>query len=193
MIQKNFEEHGSSRNKNSDELDELKEKRDKLKKENELKKNKINEISERIENIGNSILKTTNDIEVYEKRAKDYPDKIETLTIENDSLLDQVNKIRHRINRVKSDEESALLLMDTLMEEYEDLTNDRTDLAKRIKTLHNVIEDLDIEKKQKLPKLKKYDKMLKNAWYEMQETENSMDVSLKLWQRKSNYNRSPSE
>jgi len=184
MTQTKIQEHGSSQNKDPGEFKKI---RNKLRKENELKKEKIDEISAKVENTDNSILRADKDIELYEKRAKKYPDRIEKLKIENDSLLAQVNKSKQRIKSVRSDEESTLLLIDTLMEEYENLKNDKTDLAKRIKTLQKVIEDLNFERKQKLPKLKKYDAMLKNAWYELQNTENSMDISLKLWQRKSSY------
>ncbi|SLM32778.1 putative DNA-binding protein. Homolog to OMM_4 MMP [Desulfamplus magnetovallimortis] len=99
----------------------------------------------------------------------------------------ELNSMRHKIKSIHSDEQSTMLLIETLMDEYESLRNDKTELVKRIKTLHDVIEELNREKEEKLPKLKEYNNMLKNAWYDMQETENSMEISLKLWQRRSSY------
>jgi len=149
----------------------------------------INALSEEIKSIDDSIGKITKDIDLYEERIKEYPDsnKIKKLEAENEELTSEVNKIRQKIKNFKSDEESSMLLLDTLMEEYNELKNDKIELSKRIQTLNNVLEELNKEKQKKLPQLKEYDTMLKKAWYKMQETENSRDISLKLWQRKSTY------
>ncbi len=144
-------------------------------------------VSADIAKVEYSILNTGKDIELYETSEEEYLDKIQKLKTENDSLIARISQIKQNIKSLKSDEESTLLLMETLLEEYQGLMNDKTDLIKRIMTLHDVIENLNCERKEKVPKLKKYDTLLKNAFYELQETENSMDLSLKLWQRKSNY------
>ncbi|MBF0302780.1 MAG: hypothetical protein HQK73_07050 [Desulfamplus sp.] len=172
--------------KNENELQKIKKK---LQAQNEARKETIKELSEEIKSIDDFIARITNDIGVYEQRIKEYPDgyKIKQLESDNETLTSEVNKIRQKIKNFKSDEESSLLLLDTLMEEYNELKNDKIELSKRIQTLNKVIEDLNQEKQEKLPQLKAYDTMLKKAWYEMQETENSMDISLRLWQRKSSY------
>ncbi len=127
------------------------------------------------------------DIDRCEKRSIQCSFQIDNLEAQNNDLTTQVNRSRQKLKSIKSDEESSLLLIGTLLEEFEDLTNEKNDLSKRIKTLQQVIEELNAERKQKLPRLKHYDAMLKDAWYELQETESKMDVSLKLSQRKSSY------
>lgn len=148
---------------------------------------KIRETSAEIKVMDEDMKRLSLDVESYKKRIGEYPDKISELELETEALTAEVNKNRQKIKTVKSDEESTLLLIDTLRDEYRALKKDKTELTRRIRTLHQVIEDLNNEKEEKLPRLKEYDAMLKNAWYEMQETENSMDISLKLWHRKSSY------
>ena len=46
--------------------------------------------------------------------------------------------------------------------------------------MEKAIEEISSEREQKLPKLKKYDEMLKEAWNVFHETESRMEVSLKL-------------
>ncbi len=159
----------------------------KLKQENAFKKEMIQMLSADMENVTRSILNTSKSIELYETKKEEYFDIIQQLKTENDSLIARISQIKQNTKSLNSDEESTLLLMDTLLEDYQGLMSDKADLIKRITTLHGVIEKLNSERKEKVPKLKEYNTLLKNAFYELQETENSMDISLKLWQRKSSY------
>ncbi len=173
-----------SQDKNTEDLKIIKAK---LKQENAFKKEMIQMLSADMENVTRSILNTSKSIELYETKKEEYFDIIQQLKTENDSLIARISQIKQNTKSLNSDEESTLLLMDTLLEDYQGLMSDKADLIKRITTLHGVIEKLNSERKEKVPKLKEYNTLLKNAFYELQETENSMDISLKLWQRKSSY------
>jgi len=165
-------------------LSELKDINKLLEAENEAYKTKIKKLSQEIDEIDNSILSAKGYIESTEKRIKKYPDKIEKLKLRTESLLAELNNIMLKVKSCKEDENSTLLLRNTLMEEYEKLKNEKAVLFKRINKMERAIEKISSERELKLPKLKKYDEMLKEAWNVFHETENRMDVSLKLQQRR---------
>ncbi len=177
---------GADRRKNRNELKKIK---TRLKSRNEANKEKLNALNDELKFMNNAITKANKDIDSCEQRIKTYPqsNKIKILEAKNETLTTEINIIRQNIKNLKSDEESTLLLIDTMHDDYDELKNDKLELSKRVKALQLVLEELNIEKQQNLPQLKEYDSMLKKAWHEMHETENSMDISLKLWQKKSNY------
>ena len=161
-------------------LNELKDREKLLKAENETYKAQIKKLSAEIDDVDGSILSAKEYIESCEKRIKEYPDKIEKLKLRNDPLLAEVNNIKLKIKSSREDEESTLLLRDTLIEEHENLKNEKAVLVRRINKMEKAIEEISSEREQKLPKLKKYDEMLKEAWNVFHETESRMEVSLKL-------------
>jgi len=153
-----------------------------LKAENGTYKARINKLSAEIDEVNRSILSARGYIASCEKRIKEFPDKIEKLKLRNDSLLAELNNIKLKIKSSREDEESTLLLRDTLIEEHENLKNEKAVLVRRINKMEKAIEEISAERERKLPKLKKYDEMLKEAWNVFHETESRMEVSLKLRQ-----------
>ena len=155
-----------------------------LKAENETYKAQISKASAEIDEVDRTLLSAKDYIASCEKRIKEYPDKIEKLKLRNESLLAEVNNIKLKIKSSREDEESTLLLRDTLIEEHENLKNEKAVLVRRINKMEKAVEEISSEREQKLPKLKKYDEMLKEAWNVFYETESRMEVSLKLWHGK---------
>ena len=155
-----------------------------LEAENEAYNTKIKKLSQEIDEIDSSISSTKEYIESCKKRIKECPDKIERLKLRTESLLAELNNIKLKVKSCKQDEDSTVLLRNTLMEEYEKLKNEKSVYVKRINEMERAIEKISSEGEQKLPKLKKYDEMLKEAWNVFQETESRMDVSLKLKQKR---------
>jgi len=155
-----------------------------LEAENEAYNTKIKKLSQEIDEIDSSISSTKEYIESCKKRIKECPDKIERLKLRTESLLAELNNIKLKVKSCKQDEDSTLLLRNTLMEEYEKLKTEKAVYVKRINEMERAIEKISSEGEQKLPKLKKYDEMLKEAWNVFQETESRMDVSLKLKQKR---------
>lgn len=151
-----------------------------LEAENETYKARINKLSAEIDEVDRSILSARDYIASCEKRIKEYPDKIEKLKLRNESLLAEVNNLKLKIKSSREDEENTLLLRDTLIEEHENLKNEKSVLIRRINKMEKAIEEISFEREQKLPKLKKYDEMLREAWNGFHETESRMEVSLKL-------------
>jgi len=151
-----------------------------LKAENETYKAQISKASAEIDEVDRTILSAKDYIASCEKKIKEYPDKIEKLKLRNESLLAEVNNIKLKIKSSREDEESTLLLRNTLIEEHENLKNEKVVLIRRINKMGKAIEEISSEREQKLPKLKKYDEMLKEAWNVFHETESRMAVALKL-------------
>ena len=155
-----------------------------LKAENETYKARINKASAEIDEVDRSILSARDYIASCEKRIKEFSDKIDKLKLRNESLLAEVNNIKLKIKSSREDEDSTLLLRNTLMDEHKNLKNEKAVLVRRINKMEKAIEEISSERERKLPKLKKYDDMLKEAWNVFHETESRMGVSLKLRQRR---------
>jgi len=162
-----------------------------LKAENETYKPQINKVSAEIDEVDSSILSAKEYITSCEKRIKEFSDKIDKLKLRNESLLAEVNNIKLKIKSSREDEDSTLLLRNTLMDEHKSLKNEKAVLVRRINKMEKAIEEISSERERKLPKLKKYDDMLKEAWNVFHETESRMKVSLILQQRRTAHKLEP--
>jgi len=161
---------------------ELEDRKKLLISENETYKARINKLLAEIDEAENSISSTKEYLTSCERKIKEYPVKIEKLTSRNESLLAALNTIKLKVKSSREDEDNTLLLRKTLMDEHENLKNEKDVLTNRINKLEKAIEETISERKRKLPKLKKYDKMLKEALNVFHETESRVEISLKLHQ-----------
>ena len=150
--------------------------------ENETYKSRINKLRAEIDKADASISSAKEYITSCESRIKEHPSKINNLKSRNESLLAELNTIKLKAKTLKGDEESTLLLRKSLMDEHENLKNEKDVLIDRINKLEKAIAEISSEREWKLPKLKKYDERLKEAWNVFHETESRMEVSLKLHQ-----------
>ena len=161
---------------------ELEDRRGLLISENETYKSRINKLKAEIDEAERIISSSKEYITSCEKRISEYPSKIDDLKSRNESLLAELNTIKLKVKTSREDEESTLLLRKTLMDEHEKLKNEKDVLIDRINKLEKALEEISSEREWKLPKLKKYDERLKEAWNVFHETESRMEVSLKLHQ-----------
>ena len=150
--------------------------------ENETYKSRINKLQAEIDEAETSISSAKEYITSCERRISEYPSKINNLRSRNESLLAELNTIKLKVKSSKGDEESTLLLRKSLMDEHENLKNEKDVLIDRINKLEKAIDDILSEREWKLPKLKKYDERLKEAWNVFHEAESRMEVSLNLHQ-----------
>lgn len=150
--------------------------------ENETYKARINKLLTEIDKAESSISSAKEYLTSCERKIKEYPVKIEKLTSRNESLLTELNTIKLKVKSSGEDEDNTLLLRKALMDEHENLKNEKDVLTNRINKLEKAIEETISERKRKLPKLKKYDEMLKEALNVFHETESRVEVSLKLHQ-----------
>ena len=151
-----------------------------LRAENEKYTNRIKNLSAEIERIDSSVLSVRVNMEATEKKIKGYPDKIAGLESKSELLVAELNNIRLKIKSSGEDEESTQLLRNTLTEEYENLKNEKAGLVKRIDKMGKALNEILSERERKLPKLKKYDEMLRQARNVFYDTESRMEISLKL-------------
>ena len=155
---------------------------DRLYEENRTYVNRISELSAEIERIDNSLESVNKDIETTEKKVRGYPGRIESLKSKSELLVAELNNIKLKVTSSREDEESTRLLRKTLTEEYENLKNERTVLVKRIHKMENALDEISDQRERQLPKLKKYDGMLRKARNVFYDAESRMDVSMKLKQ-----------
>jgi len=159
---------------------ELEEKKRLLALENETCKNRIETLSAEVLLMDGSLTSVRENHTLTAKNISEYPGRIESLKTRSDSLLAELNDIRLRVKISEEDEASTRLLRKTLAEEYENLMNERTVLVKRIGKMENALDEISVQRERKLPKLKKYDEMLREARNVFYDTESRMEVSMKL-------------
>ena len=164
---------------------EMEEKKRLLAEENRAYVNRISELSAEIERVNSSLVSVNEDMETIGKRIREYPSRIEGLKSKSEILVAKLNSIKLKVMSTREDEESTRLLRKTLTEEYENLKNERTVLVKRINKMETALDEISDQRERQLPKLKKYDGMLREARNVFYDAESRMEVSLKLKQGKS--------
>ena len=164
---------------------EMEEKKRLLTEENSAYANRIGELSAEIERVNSSLASINEDMETNEEKIRGYPDRIGGLKSKSEILVAKLNRIKLKVMSSREDEESTRLLQKTLTEEYENLKNERTVLVKRINKMENALDDISDQRERQLPRLKKYDGMLREARNVFYDAESRMEVSLKLKQGKS--------
>jgi len=164
---------------------EMEEKKRLLTEENSAYINRISELSVEIERVNSSLASINEDMETNEEKIREYPGRIEGLKSKSEILVAKLNSIKLKVMSSREDEESTRLLRKTLTEEYENLKNERTVLVKRIHKMETALDEISDQRERQLPKLKKYDGMLREARNVFYDAESRMEVSLKLKQGKS--------
>jgi len=119
-------------------------------------------------------------IQDHEHKKAASVDDITKLRDVYDQLVDEINKIQSMKKATLSDKENTDYLIESLSEELDSFQTEKTMALDKIKKMKKAIENINIEKERQLPKLKKYDAMLKRAHSLFQETKSRMDISLKL-------------
>jgi len=139
----------------------------------ELLNSEIAEVDRSIENFQETI-------QEKEKQKQQKIIEVDKLKFKHDEMISEINKLRLMIKASKTDEENTLRLIETLTDELEDFKNEKTIALDKIKQMKEAIKVIASEKEKNLPKLKKYDSLLKRAYSVFQETESRMDLSIKL-------------
>ena len=155
---------------------------DRLSEKNRTYATRISELSTEIERIDNSLESVDKHMETTGKKIREYQGRIESLKSQSELLVAELNNTKLKVMSSREDEESTRLLQKTLTEEYENLKDERTVLVKRIHKMENALDEISDQRERQLPKLKKYDGMLRKARNVFYDAESRMEVSMKLKQ-----------
>ncbi|ETR64728.1 MAG: hypothetical protein OMM_00512 [Candidatus Magnetoglobus multicellularis str. Araruama] len=107
-------------------------------------------------------------------------DELQNLREQNDQMVNEINKIQAMKKATHADLDNTSLLIESLGEELDALKTEKSMALDRIAKMKKAIKDINLDKERKLPRLKKYDAMLKRAHGLFQETKSRMDISMKL-------------
>jgi len=165
---------------NSHDLEDIKKL---LEAENKTYKADIDRLAAKIDELNSSMSPVREHIASFKERIIEYPGKIELLKSRNESLLAEINRVKLKIRASREDEENVLTLRNTLAEEYASLKNEKSILVSRIDAMEEAIREISSERERKLPQLKEYDVMLREAYNDFQEARSRMEISLRLKQR----------
>ncbi|MBF0450775.1 MAG: hypothetical protein HQK75_08750 [Candidatus Magnetomorum sp.] len=151
-----------------------------LRKQNQKYKEQMAILTEDISQMDQSIEFLKGAIEDSENKKASALNEIGSFQLKNEHLISDINKIKSMIKATVSDKENTSRLIENLTNELNDFKSEKDIAIDRIKKMKEAIKTISCEKDRKLPKLKRYDALLKSAYNTFQETENRMDLSLKL-------------
>jgi len=147
---------------------------------NESYNNKCEQLKAENLQLDQSIELISGSIQDNEQKKVASQDEISQLRSQNDQLIKEINKLQAMKKATAADLDNTNYLIDSLLEELETFRTEKSMALDRIQKMKKAIKDLTLDKERKLPKLKKYDAMLKKARGLFQETKSRMDISLKL-------------
>lgn len=163
-----------------DDLENLTKQKDALIKQQKLLNQKKELVEEELSSMDRSINLVQASIEENESRKTELIEQVEILQADHEKLISDINHIQSLNKATSIDLENSQHVIDTLTNELEEFESERSIAMERIQMLRNAIQSIAYEKNRKLPKLKHYEGMLKRAYAVFQETENRMELSLKL-------------
>lgn len=163
-----------------EEIDELKNKKKYLEIKNKDYQRQIKMLKQELGQINISISSAKEYSELYEERKKKYIDNIAKMKIKKSSLIRDINNLELKIKAAEQDEESALALRDLLNNEFDNIQNKKSIILKKMNQIKEGIDEILKDKKRKLPHLKEYDELLREARNVFKEVESRIEVSLKL-------------
>ena len=153
-----------------------------LSEENRTYATRIGELSAETKRIDNSLESVSKNMGTTGEKIREYQGRIKNLKSKSGLVVAELNNIKLKVISSGEDEESTRLLRKTLTEEYENLKNERTVLVKRIHKMETALDEISDQRERQLPKLKKYDGMLRKARNVFYDAESRMEVSMKLKQ-----------
>ncbi|HIJ58049.1 MAG TPA: hypothetical protein HPP41_00070 [Deltaproteobacteria bacterium] len=119
----------------------------------------------------------------YENRRKNCAENIEKLKSKRDVLMAEISNLHLKIKAAREDEESSSNLRERLKDELHDIKGEKALVLKRLNDIKTGLQQISSDRDVKLPYLKWYDEILKQAYNVFMETQNRMEVSLILRKR----------
>ena len=120
------------------------------------------------------------DISSTEKRIHECHKNIENLKMKQEQEIEEINEIQRSIRTVTEDNKKCSTLRSHLTVEFESIMSERSILLKQLKDIEEGVQTLSSKKMSKMPHLRGYDTLLKRVYMVFRETENRMNVALKL-------------
>ncbi len=154
-----------------------------LEAENSRLKSQMETLTAELEGINIAISSGEAYIVSYENRRRQCAESVEKLRPQKDAITTEITNVRFKIKAAEEDEESTSNLTDMLKEEIHQIKDEKIVVMKRLCDVERGLKQISSDRDVKLPHLKWYDKMLKQMYNALVETQNRMEVSLILRKR----------
>ncbi|MBF0607178.1 MAG: hypothetical protein SFH39_13085 [Candidatus Magnetobacterium sp. LHC-1] len=164
-------------------LTELKHSRERqveLESENRELEAKIKQLKNETEGIDAVIASISVEIKMTNNRAAGYNGSIESLSSRREYLIEDVNRLKVNIKTIMVDMDNCMALKTHLIDEVDAIRSERDTIAKKLKDIENGVQQLSQRNETVLPHLQGYNKVLRHLYTVCKETENKMDVAIKL-------------
>ncbi|MBF0528242.1 MAG: hypothetical protein HQK55_03010 [Deltaproteobacteria bacterium] len=165
------------------EVQDLDRTRQLLEAENNDLKARIEVFAREIKGIDISAAAAQAQVEVYEQSCNEYAGRMESLTAEQDKLINDINSLHLQINAAQADSDSSALLRGSLETELNDVGMEREIALKRIKDIEAGLMRKSSAKNLRTPQIIQYGDVMKQIRQVFLEAQNRMEVALILKQK----------
>ncbi|KJU84833.1 magnetosome protein Mad26 [Candidatus Magnetobacterium bavaricum] len=151
-----------------------------LESENRELESRIKQLKSETEGIDAVIATVSLEINMTNNRAAGYNGSIESLSSRREDLITDVNRLRVNIKTIMVDMDNCMMLKTHLVDEVEAIRSERDTVVKKLRDIENGVQQLSQKNESVLPHLQGYHKVLRHLYTVCKETENKMDVAIKL-------------
>ncbi|MBF0538490.1 MAG: hypothetical protein HQL03_09595 [Nitrospirae bacterium] len=162
------------------ELKELRARQVELENENRKIESKIKQLKNETEGIDAVIATINVEINITNDRATVYNASIESLNSRREDLIGDVNRLKINIKTIMEDMDNCMMLKTHLIDEVDAIRSERNTVVKKLRDIENGVLQISQKNESVLPHLQGYHKVLRQLYIVCKETENKMDIALKL-------------
>ncbi|MBF0343173.1 MAG: hypothetical protein HQL06_02990 [Nitrospirae bacterium] len=162
------------------ELKELRARQVELENENRSFESKIKQLKNETEGIDAVIAAINAEINITNNRTTSYNDSIESLNSKRENLIGDINRLKIHIKTIMEDMDNCMTLKTHLLDEVEGIRSERDIVVKKLRDIENGVQQISKQNEGMLPHLQGYHKVLRQLYTVCKETENKMDVTIRL-------------
>ncbi|MBF0317209.1 MAG: hypothetical protein HQL04_03460 [Nitrospirae bacterium] len=151
-----------------------------LESENRELESRIKQLKNETEGIDAVIATISAEIKMTNNRAEGYNGSIESLSSRREDLIGDVNRLKVNIKTIMTDMDNCMTLKTHLIDEVEAIRNERDTVVKKLRDIENGVQQISQKNESVIPHLQGYHKVLRQLYTVCKETENKMDVAIKL-------------
>ncbi|MBF0337240.1 MAG: hypothetical protein HQL05_05360 [Nitrospirae bacterium] len=151
-----------------------------LESENRELEARIKQLKNETEGIDAVIASISLEIKMTNNRAAGYNGSIESLSSRREYLIEDVNRLKVNIKTIMVDMDNCMALKTHLIDEVDAIRSERDTIVKKLRNIENGVQQISQRNETVLPHLQGYNKVLRQLYTVCKETENKMDVAIKL-------------
>ena len=162
------------------ELRELEKMKVFLQEENQKSRDQIEILTRELEGIDIFVSSAHARIAAYDAKRRQFHDTFDKLKAAKEALAVEVSRLRQQIKAAREDEQSTNVLIKNLKQELDEISTEKAIIAKRLESVRSGIDRISQDRDTQLPYLERYGELCRRIRAVLRDTQNSMEVTLRL-------------